>query len=340
MAKVTVVGTTSWGTTLALVLSGKGHEVALLARSEEECMLLRNDGENRRFLPGAYFPSNLSVSSSPSEAFSGTRMVVFAVPSQSMRANLEKIKPFLTTDMLLVSATKGLELGTMSRMSEVIQDELGTDLSRNACALSGPNLAKEVAKGLPSTTVVAARDIEVAMEAQELFITPLFRVYTNTDVVGVELGGTLKNIIAIGAGISDGLGYGDNSKAAFMTRGLAEMTRLGAAAGAHALTFAGLAGLGDLIATCSSQLSRNRFVGLELAKGRKLAEIQESMQNVAEGVPTTKAACALSRRLGVEMPITELMYEVLFEDLDPRETVSQLMLREAKHELAGIERSY
>lgn len=335
--KVTVIGATSWGTTLAIVLGSKGYEVSLLARSKAEATTLQYDRQNKRFLPEVFLPTNIEISSDADLCLKGSRMVILAVPSQTMRSNVRRVKEFISYNTLVVSAAKGLELETNSRMSEVLANELGEDFRRNICALSGPNLAKEVAKGLPSTTVIAARDIETATLAQELLITPFFRVYTNTDIVGVELGGTLKNIIAIGAGISDGLGYGDNSKAAFMTRGLAEMTRLGVAAGANPLTFAGLAGLGDLIATCSSQFSRNRFVGLELAKGRKLAEIQSTMQNVAEGVPTTRATSELSKRMGVELPITELMYEVLFEGLNPREAVSQLMVREAKHEFAGID---
>ncbi|MBI3287341.1 MAG: NAD(P)-dependent glycerol-3-phosphate dehydrogenase, partial [Chloroflexi bacterium] len=235
-----------------------------------------------------------------------------------------------------VSATKGLEIETCLRMSQVIREELGEELSAHLCALSGPNLAREIAAGLPASTVVASEDLEIAQIAQRVFMTSRFRVYTHQDLVGVELAGALKNIIALGAGAADEFGYGDNAKAAFMTRGLAEIARLGVAAGANPLTFAGLAGLGDLVCTCSSRLSRNHYVGEELAKGRKLEDVLASMRMVAEGIYTTQAARSMARRYDVEMPITEQIYAVLFEGKDPRQAVSEFFQREPKRELEGI----
>jgi glycerol-3-phosphate dehydrogenase (NAD(P)+) len=238
--------------------------------------------------------------------------------------------------MLVLSVAKGLEVESVKRMSQVISEEIASSFHHNICALSGPNLSREIARGLPAVTVVAAYDAAVAARVQKIMATPLFRVYTNTDVVGVELGGALKNIIALAAGMVDGLEYGNNTKAGLITRGLAEITRLGVAAGANPLTFAGLAGLGDLVATCASPLSRNRFVGQELAKGRDLKEILSSMTGIAEGITTTVAALKLASELDVEMPIAEQVFRVLFKGLDVRQAVSELMVRELKHELAGI----
>jgi glycerol-3-phosphate dehydrogenase (NAD(P)+) len=238
--------------------------------------------------------------------------------------------------MLILSVAKGLEVESVKRMSQVISEEIASSFHHNICALSGPNLSREIARGLPAVTVVAAYDAAVAARVQKIMATPLFRVYTNTDVVGVELGGALKNIIALAAGMVDGLEYGNNTKAGLITRGLAEITRLGVAAGANPLTFAGLAGLGDLVATCASPLSRNRFVGQELAKGRDLKGILSSMTGIAEGVTTTVASLKLASELDVEMPIAEQVFRVLFKGIDVRQAVSELMVRELKHELAGI----
>jgi len=235
----------------------------------------------------------------------------------------------------VVSAAKGLEIGSGKRMSQVIAEEIDPRFRSNIGVLSGPNLAREVLCGLPAATVVAAENNTVARKVQRLLTTPNLCVFTNTDVIGVELGGALKNIIALGAGIADGLGYGDNAKAAFMTRGLTEITALGVALGAYPLTFSGLAGLGDLIATCTSPLSRNRYVGVELAKGRSLTEIISSMSGVAEGVSTTLVARNLAQKFGLEMPITEKIYQVLYENADPRQTAVEMMGGNPRHELAG-----
>jgi glycerol-3-phosphate dehydrogenase (NAD(P)+) len=237
--------------------------------------------------------------------------------------------------MIVISAAKGLETGSNKRMSQVIAEEIDPRFRSNICVLSGPNLSREIIRHLPAASVVAAEDEAVARKAQKLLTAPNFCVYINTDVIGVELGGALKNIIALGAGMVDGLGYGDNAKAAFITRGLTEIAALGVALGANPLTFAGLAGVGDVIATCASPLSRNHYVGVELTKGRPLKEITDSMAGVAEGVSTTIAARNLARQLGLGMPITEKIYQVLFEGAEPRQAIIELMAAEASHELVG-----
>lgn len=327
MARVGVVGTTSWGTTLGILLARRGMEVTLWARSEEEANALERDRENRRLLPGVPFPSSLTATSDAAIAFSQADLVVLATPSQRLRENLPSLRPHLQDSTVLLSAIKGLERASGRRMTQVIREELPHIAERQLCVLSGPNLSQEVVEEKPSSTVVAAYDPSVAGWVQELFNSNTFRVYTNNDMVGVELGGALKNAIAIGAGISDGLGYGANAKAAFVTRGLAEITRLGVACGAKPLTMAGLAGLGDLVATCFSNLSRNRYVGEQIGLGHPLSEVLGSMVHVAEGVSTTQAALHLAKQCGVEMPITELTAQILFEGLDPREATTSLLNR-------------
>jgi glycerol-3-phosphate dehydrogenase (NAD(P)+) len=270
-----------------------------------------------------------------SEALAGAKAVILAVPSQTMRQNMALVAEHLEKSMLIMSAAKGLEIGSNKRMSQVIAEEIDPSFWPNICVLSGPNLSREILLNLPAATVVATSKESVARTAQRLLATPNFCVYTNTDVIGVELGGALKNIIALGAGMADGLGYGDNAKAAFITRGLTEITALGVVLGANPLTFSGLAGLGDLIATCSSPLSRNHYVGVELAKGHSLQQIVASMTTVAEGVTTTIAAWNLAQQLGVEMPITEKIHQVLYGGVDPRRAAADLMGAETKHELMG-----
>lgn len=323
----TVIGTGTWGTMLAVLLARKGLDVRLWARTAAEAQCLDTERENVRRLPGVRFPNTLRVTASPAEALAGCRLVLVAVPAQGMRQNAEQIAPYLSPASIVVSATKGLERDTALRMTEVLAQVLPPALHPRLAVLSGPNLAREIAAGLPAVSVVASTDAAVARWVQATLFCPQLRVYTNLDPVGVELGGALKNIMAIGAGISDGLGYGDNAKAAFLTRGLAEMARLGVACGANPLTFAGLAGLGDLMATCYSPLSRNHYVGQELAKGRSWPEIRAGMDQVAEGVETTAAARILAERYGVEMPITEQMYQVLFEGKHPRQAVEELLAR-------------
>ena len=334
--KVAVVGTTTWGMTLGIILARREIQVRLWTRTAEEAQRLEEERRHSERLPDYPFPDSLHATASPEEALQGAEMVLFAVPSHHMRENARKTGPWLTESMLIMSASKGLERATSKRMSQVLAEELPERLHLNICVLSGPNLSKEIIDEHPASTVVAAYDDAVAERGRQAVMSPLFRAYTNTDVTGVELGGALKNIIAIGAGMSDGLGYGDNAKAAFITRGLVEITRLGVAAGARPLTFAGLACLGDLIATCSSRLSRNYFVGEQLSKGRPLKVVLANMRNVAEGVDTTVAALRLSTELGVEMPITSYTHKVLFEGMEPQEAVMELMSRAPRPEWAGI----
>ena len=325
--KTVVVGATTWGTTLALVLAGDGRPVTLLTRNPAERDRLESARENARFLPGVVFPPMLRVSADAAEALDGATLAVIAVPSDRMRENAQRIGTHLGANAVVVSASKGLELPTAMRMSEALVEELPTSLHSGICALSGPNLAKEIVQGKPASSVVAGATPEAAERAQAALLSGRFRVYSSNDLVGVELGGALKNIVALGAGICDGLDFGENAKAAFVTRGLAEIARLGEAAGALPLTFAGLAGVGDVIATCASRLSRNRYVGEQLALGRSWPEIRASMDNVAEGVNATEAALKMAARLGVEMPIAETTYRVLYEGLSPREAAAELMER-------------
>lgn len=335
MDKVTVIGTTTWGTVLGIILARRDIPVSLLARTLEESRELESRRENTRFLPGVLFPERLKVTHDPQKALGGTEMVILAIPSGSFRDNLRRIRGAIEGEPILLSASKGLEMATGLRMSQVLDEEIPPTLRPRICVLSGPNLALEIVEGKPASTVVAAGQARVAEQARRVLMSPTFRVYTNDDTVGVELGGALKNIIALGAGICQGLGYGDNGKAAFMTRGLAEITRLGVAAGASPATFAGLAGLGDLVATCASRLSRNHYVGEQLAAGRSLEEVLASMKNVAEGVYTTVAALKMADELGVQMPITRATYQILFERLDPRKAVASLMERPPRAEGEG-----
>jgi glycerol-3-phosphate dehydrogenase (NAD(P)+) len=336
MPKIAIVGTTSWGITLGVALSGKDLPVCLWARSEKEAARIRNVRQTAKILPSGFrLPPYLSVSSSLDEAMDGAKAVIMAVPSQTMRYNIKLVAPYLSKSVLVASAAKGLEVGSGLRMSQVIAEEINPDFWYNICVISGPNIAWEILNGLPALTVVAAEKESVSRKAQKILTAPNFCAYTNTDIIGVELGGALKNIIALGAGIADGLEYGDNAKSALITRGLTEITALGTALGANPLTFSGLAGLGDLIVTCSSHLSRNHYVGTELTKGRALKEITETMVGVAEGVATTSVAWNLAQKLELEMPITERIYQVLYEEADLRTAAEGLMADTARHELAG-----
>ncbi|CAI8032703.1 Glycerol-3-phosphate dehydrogenase [NAD(P)+] [Geodia barretti] len=323
--RVAVVGATTWGTALAIILARKGLPVSLLARTDPEAQRLQADRRNARFLPSTPFPESLTVAADPGEALPSADLVIIAAPSHSVRDNIRSVRESLTPGVVIVSA--GQRFGIARWQAD--EPGYGGD---GICAMSGPNFADEIVQGKFASTVVAGRDSQLVNRAQEILMTGAFRVYTSDDLTGVELGGALKNIIALGAGIADGLEMGDNGKAAFITRGLAEIARLGVAAGAQALTFAGLAGLGDVIATCASRLSRNRYVGEQLTMGRSWPEIREAMNNVAEGVNTTDAALAMARELGVEMPITEATYRVLFEDLSPHDAVNQLMERPPRSE--------
>jgi len=330
--KSAIIGATTWGTTLGILLAQNGVPVSMLVRNETEAQTLSSQRRNARFLPDSPFPDRLSVTSQPESALEHCDLVVIAVPSDRLRENVQRIKPHLQDGAIVLSATKGLELPSARRMSQVLEDELHPELHSGICVLSGPNLAKEIVEGKPASTVISGRSPDAAQSAQDALMSASFRVYTSPDVLGVELAGALKNIVALGAGIGDGMDAGENAKAAFITRGLAEMTRLGIAAGADPLTFAGLAGLGDVVATCSSRLSRNRFVGEELAKGRSWPEIRDSMDNVAEGVNATQAALVLAKDLGVEMPIAEMASRVLFDGLSPQKAMAELMARPARSE--------
>ena len=330
--RVAVLGAGSWGTALALLLAGKGLEIALWDQDAELLARVRADRENRRYLPGHALPEAIVVADSVTDAVSDAEAVVLAVPSSGVRSVAVLLRDSGACPRLLVNAGKGLEEESGLRMSEVLGAELQEQLARRAVALSGPNLAVELAKRIPTATVVASQDAESAAAAQELFSACSLRVYRSTDIVGVELGGALKNIFAIGAGISDGLGYGDNTKATLVTRGLAEMTRLGLALGADPRTLTGLSGVGDLMATCASSLSRNWRLGNGLGRGVSVNEALAEIGQVAEGMPTCRAAHNLAQRLGVDMPITEQIYSVLFESKPPQQAVQDLMSREQKEE--------
>ena len=327
MPIVTIVGTTSWGTTLGIMLAREGVIVRMLARTNEEADTLEIHRENKRFVTGVQFPESMIVTADAREACAVSDLVAFAVPSGTLRDNVRKVSGFLDPNSIIVSATKGLEVNSGKRMSEVLYEEIGDAVKYGICALSGPNLAHEIASAKPSSTVIASSDYEASAKAQKIMNSSMFRVYTNNDIAGVEYCGALKNVIALGAGIVNGLEMGDNAKAAFITRGLAEITRLGVAGGASAPTFAGLAGMGDLIATCSSKLSRNRFVGEQLAKGLNVHQIRNMMSNVAEGIDTTHAVLKRADEFSVDMPIAHVIHDILFDDLPVSDAVTRLMGR-------------
>ena len=330
--KVGVIGAGSWGTTLADLLAGKGCAVTLWAYEKDLVERLRSSRVNDLFLPGFTLCGSLEFSSDLAQVARGKDLLLLVPPSQVLRQVLTRAVPDIAPGTLIVSASKGIENDTLQTMSAVLTDVLPEALARRTAFLSGPSFAREVAAGMPTAVAVAAADPQVAKKVQEVFSTAAFRVYTNPDVVGVELGGALKNVIALAAGVSDGLGFGHNTRAALITRGLAEMTRIGLALGADPATFAGLAGMGDLVLTCTGDLSRNRTVGMELGRGRRLDDILAGMQMVAEGVKTTLSTYQLAQKLQVEVPITEQMYLILYGDKDPRQAVSDLMLRELKPE--------
>ena len=337
MSEMAVIGAGAWGTALSIVLGRqRKHRVRLWAHEREVCDTIARTRINERFLPGHSIPESVTVHPDLREVLTGASIVVSVMPSQHCRDLIEGMLPHLAPSAMIVSATKGLEEGSFRRMTEVITDALGQANMRNVRvgALSGPSFALEVARGDPTAVTIASQHKDLAETIQREFSDPSFRVYTNDDPIGVELGGALKNTIAIAAGISAGLGLGHNSVAALITRGLAEMTRLVVACGGKADTMAGLAGLGDLVLTCTGGLSRNRSVGVELGRGRKLSEILADMHGmVAEGVFTTTAAVGLARARGVEMPITEQMHAILHQGKSPRDAIYELMTRSGKSEL-------
>jgi glycerol-3-phosphate dehydrogenase (NAD(P)+) len=333
MKEVAVIGAGSWGTALSIVLADNGHNVRLWTRSEKQAETINETHKNTRYLSGVTLPSTIKAFSSMEQAVTGAAFVVLVVPTKAMREVLPAIKPYLEKDTVLIHASKGIEPETHMRISEIIAEELD---NKPVVCLSGPSHAEEVCKQQPTTVTCSSLHMNLAEEAQDLFMNQAFRVYTNPDLIGVEIGGALKNIIAIGSGMTSGLGFGDNARAALMTRGLAEISRLGVKMGANPLTFSGLSGLGDLIVTCTSFHSRNWRAGNMIGKGMSVKQTEEEMGMVVEGIRTTKAAYQLAEKLHVDMPITKELYAVLFEEKDVEEAVEALMGRVKKKEVEEL----
>ncbi|MDH3973274.1 MAG: NAD(P)H-dependent glycerol-3-phosphate dehydrogenase [Deltaproteobacteria bacterium] len=331
--RIGVVGGGSWGTTLANLLSNKGYDVTFWVYEEDLCRTINESHENTLYLKDITLSNELRASNSISQVIEEKDLLLFVTPSHVARAILTEASDHINEDQILVSATKGIEESTLKTNSQVIEEILSPSISKNTVYLSGPSFAREVAIRQPTAVTVASQNEKRAQSVQEIFSTDYFRVYRSSDIIGLEVGGSIKNVIALGAGISDGLGFGSNARAALITRGLAEMLRLGVKMGANAMTFSGLSGLGDLVLTCTGDLSRNRNVGLRLGKGEKIGDILSDMKMVAEGVKTAKAAYDLSRKISVEMPITECIYNIIYNDMNAREAVSTLMTRELKEEL-------
>ncbi len=329
--KIAVLGAGAWGTTLSDMLARNGVDTVLWAREPDVVASIRENRENAAFLPGVTLSDNLKVESDPEIAFAGANYFLVVIPSQFIRPALEGFRDILPDNPVIVCASKGIELDSLAPMSKVVAEALEGKRPRYA-SLSGPSFAAEVSADMPTTVSLGCEDHELGRELQDAFSTPFFRVYFTPDYRGVELGGAVKNVIAIAAGISDGLGFGHDARAALITRGLAEMSRLGQAMGGQIRTFMGLSGMGDLVLTCTGDLSRNRQVGLKLGKGQKLDDIINEMKAVAEGVKTTKALYNLSKKLKVELPITEQVYAILYEDKDPAKAVKDLMSRGLKDE--------
>ncbi|MCK9478080.1 MAG: NAD(P)H-dependent glycerol-3-phosphate dehydrogenase [Firmicutes bacterium] len=334
MANISVIGSGSWGTAFSYMLGEQGHKVRLWSFLKEESAALQLHGENKQFLPGVILPKNISFTDDIEKCVSDCDIIVIAVPSQTVRETAKKLAPFVNDGKVIVNISKGFDEKTLLRLSEVVKSEIP---NANVAAMSGPSHAEEVGKGLPTTNVVAHPDISIAQYAQDLFMSPNFRVYTSSDIVGVELGGSLKNVIALCAGIIEGLGFGDNTKAALMTRGLAEIIRLGRAMGGRLETFAGLTGIGDLIVTCTSMHSRNRRAGILIGQGKTPEQASQEVKMVVEGIVTTRAAYALSKKYNVEMPITHEAHKILFENKNPSDAVDDLMGRAKKGETEHVD---
>ena len=332
MSQISVLGATSWGTTLAILLGRNGHEVTLVTRTASECRLLSEERVNRRFLPGYKFPANLKVESNLATALPLAKMVIVAVPSVSMRWNIARIRDYISTDTAIVSASKGMEVERGWRMTHVISSELSNLDSARIGAISGPNVAAEVAAGLPTSATLAFLEHDICRRVQRLINSDLFRVYASHDVTGVEMGGALKNIISIGAGVIDGLNYGENAKSAFITRGLHEMVRFCVALGALPETLYGLSGLGDLIATCNSKFTRNRRFGEALATGASVAEALQKVEQVVEGVPTCQSVARIARKVGINMPITFAISDTIEGKIAATESLKLLMTRPLRDE--------
>jgi glycerol-3-phosphate dehydrogenase (NAD(P)+) len=331
-SSVAVIGAGSWGTALSASLANLGHSVRLWAYESEVVELINQFRENRIFLPGIKLPENITAAGDLSFTLKDAKFVLTVMPSHVCRFLYEQMLPYLHPEMILVIATKGLEEDRLMRMSEVIRSVVSKRFVPRLAVISGPSFAREVARGDPTAIVAASEDIAAAQSVQEEFSSRSLRIYTSTDVIGVELGGAVKNVIAIAAGVIEGLGLGHNPKAALITRGLAEITRLACACGGRSETLAGLAGMGDLVLTCTGDLSRNRGVGVELGRGRKLRQIIDSMNAVAEGVKTTGATVALANRSGIEMPITQQVHRLLRDQISPQEAIRELMERTLKNE--------
>jgi glycerol-3-phosphate dehydrogenase (NAD(P)+) len=343
MKRVGVLGAGSWGTTLAVLLANKGIETVLWARNQEFAKQIRKSRENKLYLPGFELPAALEITSDISKAVTDKEVILFVVPSHGLREVAKQVSIVLSDlskspnlPYALVSASKGIENRTLLTMTEIIKEVLPSRLSGRLAALSGPSFAQEVASSIPTAITIAASEHQLCTDLQDLFTTETFRVYTSLDLMGVQLGGALKNVMAIASGISDGMGFGTNTRAALITRGLAEMSRLGMRLGANPLTFAGLAGLGDLVLTCTGDLSRNRRVGLKLGQGQSIDTILKETNMVAEGVKTTRSAYAMAEKYKVEMPITNQVYRVLYEGLDPKDAVNELLTRPPRQELGDI----
>ncbi len=330
--KIGVIGAGSWGTALANMLAGKGYPVTLWAYEKDLVERMKIARENDLFLPGFILSSNLDFTTDLSAAVSGKEMVLLVSPSQVMRLVVQQALGNFNPESLIVSAAKGIENGTLLTMSQVLRELLPPSCHQRLAVISGPSFAKEVAAGIPTAVVAAAPQQDIAEQVQNIFTNAAFRVYTNNDILGVELCGALKNVMALAAGVSDGLGFGLNTRAALITRGLAEISRLGLVLGAQAATFSGLAGMGDLVLTCTGDLSRNRSVGIALGQGKTLDEILNGMNMVAEGVKTTLSAYQLAEKIGIEVPITEQMYKILYQQKDPRQAVTDLLARDLKAE--------
>lgn len=328
--KIAVIGAGSFGTALAIMLSGKGHQVSIWGRKKSQLDLMKDTSENPHYLPGIRIPGSIEIKYTLKEALADAEVAVFSVPAQSFRSVLSEARAYVDSNTILVNVAKGIEKGTLMRLSQISEEIMP---GVKYATLSGPSHAEEVARALPTTVAVASRDKALAKKIQGIFNTDRFRVYTNDDIIGVEIGGALKNIIALGAGISDGMGFGDNAKAAMMTRGITEMCRLGIAMGAEASTFSGLTGLGDLIVTCTSMHSRNRRCGILMGQGMTAAEAMEQVGMVVEGISTVEAAYALAGRYDIEMPITECLFNMLQGKMDAKEAVEILMGRKTKNEM-------
>lgn len=334
--KIAVLGAGSWGTALALVLADNGHDVFIWAKNKERVDEINSRHTNSQYLPDIALPAQIKATVSLDEALQGVEAVVLAVPTKAIREVSREVVGIASSPLTVIHVSKGIEPDSLLRISEMIEEEMPDHLLQSVVVLSGPSHAEEVSLRHPTTVAVSSASPEAAKKTQDLFMNQHFRVYTNPDLIGVEIGGALKNIIALAAGISDGLGYGDNAKAALITRGLAEIARLGTKMGANPLTFSGLAGIGDLIVTCTSVHSRNWRAGNMLGQGKKLEEVLQSMGMVVEGVRTTKAGQQLSQKYNVQMPITNALYHILFEQQDPKKAVDELMARVKKTELEDL----